>query len=259
MSKRRANQRLIQRAIGKQWLDNVVQRRTSHGGRIVRGKAMKNSLILAILLVWGAEYLSADPIYIQQPTPAYLAGTTLLPITDPEGSIISSISDSVLTISFWSAVSPIVMDVNSVPGSWATWGSPPNTESATPMVVKPDDFPGETDLLYEFSAPLLTFGMELEPDDLGQHTITANFLFGGNSVGVLPLSVSGNGGALLFAATGGPFDSVDVSSDVDFAAAQFRYTASDGSITATPEPAGGVFVLGLIFVVTSILAKRVIL
>jgi hypothetical protein len=219
---------------------------------------MKNSLILAILLVWGAGHLSADPIYIAQPTPAYIAGTTLLAITDPEQSMITSESDSALTISFWSGGSPLLMDVNSVPGSWATWGSPPKTESATPRVVKPDDFT-ITDVLYTFSTPLSTFGMELEPDDLGTHKMTANFLFGGSSVGTLPLSVSGNGGALLFAATGGVFDSVEVSSDVDFAAAQFRYTQSDASTTATPEPSGGVFVLGLTFVVASILARRMII
>jgi hypothetical protein len=42
-------------------------------------------------------------------------------------------------------------------------------------------------------------------------------------VGTISRTVNGNGGALLFAGGGTAFDSVKVSSDVDFAAAEFRY------------------------------------
>jgi hypothetical protein len=191
---------------------------------------------LLLIMALSAAPLRAMPVFILQPTPQYTSETTLLQITDPEGSIITSVSDSVLIISFLSGGSALLMDVNAVPSSWATWGSPPNTESSTPTVVRSDD-PSVTTVLFQFSVPLTTFGLELEPDDTSAvHDITATFLYNGNTLGVLQRSVDGNGGALLFAAAGGVFDSVSVSSDVDFAAAEFRYTA-------VPEPSSRSFII----------------
>jgi len=188
----------------------------------------------------GAAPLNAGTVsFFLQPTAAYVSSTTLLPITDPEGSILTSISDSHLTISFVSGGSPLPMDVSVTPDSWATWGAPPNTESSTPTVVHPDD-PALTTVLFQFSSALTTFGIEVEPDDTSAaHDITATFLSNGTSVGVLQRSVDGNGGALLFAGTGDGFDSVEVSSDIDFAAAQFRYSLAP----AVPEPSSGLLVV----------------
>jgi hypothetical protein len=192
------------------------------------------------LIAMGAAPLSADSLsFVLQPTAPYVSSTTLLPITDPEGSIITSISDSALTISFVSGGSPLLMDVSVTPDSWATWGAPPNTESSTPTVVHSDD-PTVTDVLFQFSSVLTTFGIELEPDDTSAaHDITATFLSNGSSIGVLQRSVDGNGGALLFAGTGAVFDSVEVSSDIDFAAAQFRYSLAP----PVPEPSSGLLVV----------------
>jgi PEP-CTERM motif len=109
-------------------------------------------------------------------------------------------------------------------------GSPPGTEDALPIVVAPLDGSDVTSLLFQFSRPLTTFGMEPEPDDLAAREIVVQFFSGGVSQGTLALLVQGNSGARLFAAGGGVFDSVQVSSDTDFAAAEFRY------VVATPEP-----------------------
>ncbi|HLH19598.1 MAG TPA: PEP-CTERM sorting domain-containing protein [Bryobacteraceae bacterium] len=169
---------------------------------------------------------------IPQPTAGYLSSTTLLAIADPEGSIVGSVSDGFLTVSFQSGGSSALMDVDAVPDSWSTWGAPPDTESATPAVLAFDD-PTATAMSFLFDRQLVTFGVEIEPDDTSpgnQHDVTATYWLGSTLVGTIDRSVSGDGGALLFAGSGGPFDRVDVASDIDFASAQFRYTP-------TPEPA----------------------
>jgi hypothetical protein len=212
---------------------------------------MNRALILASVLACGAVSLHATISFITQPTPSYIAGTTLLPIAESDGSFTSSESDSNLTISFLSSGSSITMDVTTVGDGWATWGSPPNTEGNTPKVVYSDD--SFTDVVFQFSVPLTTFGVELEPNDTlaPTHTITANFLLGSTSIGTLSRDVSGNAGALLFAGTGDTFDSVEVSSDNFFAAAQFRYVV-DASSTPVPEPSAGVLVLIGLGIVTAV-------
>jgi hypothetical protein len=194
---------------------------------------MKRLLLLFMLLLGGMPARASAIQFIPQPDAAYVSATTLLPITGPPESATTAISDGALTISFLSGGSPLWMLIHSVPDSWGTWGAPPDTESSTPMVVAPLDGPDVTSVLYQFSQPLSTFGMELEPDDQAVHQIAVQFLYGGNVQATLSLPVSGDSGARLFAATGGVFDSVLVSSDTDFAAAQFRYavnTSEPGSL-----------------------------
>jgi hypothetical protein len=198
----------------------------------MRKNTMRITIIPVVFLACTA--MQAGTItFISQPDAAYTSATTLIPITDPEGSVIGSLSDSNLTISFFSGGSPELMQVDQVPDSWATWGAPPNTESSTPTVLA--SFDTDTEILYQLSQPVSTFGMELEPDDTANaHDITASFLLSGVPQATLTLNVNGNGGALLFAATGGRFDAIDVSSDVDFAAAEFRYEP-------VPEPSSWIF------------------
>jgi hypothetical protein len=192
-----------------------------------------------ILLLCAGGAWAGTLVPIAQPNPGYIASSTLLTIPYVEGDIIGSVADSNLTISFRYAGLPTLMDVDAVPDSWATWGSPPSTESSTPMVLAPDD-PTQTDLVFQFSQPLDLFGVELEPDDIANsHVITATYLLSGNPVGTIQQNVNGNGGALLFAASGGPFDSVEVTSDIDFAAAEFRYAE-------VPEPSTALPMLGVV-------------
>ncbi len=185
-----------------------------------------------LLFLFAASAFGSTLTPIAQPTTGYLSSTTLLAITAPEGSIVGSISDGFLTVSFQSGGSSALMDVDAVPDSWSTWGAPPDTESATPVVLAFDD-PTATAMSFVFDRQLITFGVEIEPDDTSPgnlHDVTATYWLGSTLVGTIDRSVSGNGGALLFAGSGGPFDRVDVASDLDFASAQFRYTP-------TPEPA----------------------
>ena len=184
----------------------------------------------------------ADTItFVSQPDTAYTSSTTLIPIGYPEASLIGSLSDGVLEIDFLSGGSPELMQVDEVPDSWATWGSPPATESPTPTVLASFDYDNE--ILYQFNRIVTTFGMELEPDDtVNSHNIAATFLLSGTPQATLTLNVNGNGGALLFAATGGSFDAVDVSSDVDFGSAEFRYELE----SQVPEPSLAIPVVALL-------------
>src|SRR5262245_62506102 len=89
-------------------------------------------------LVWAALTLTAvtavparaDFIPIAQPNAAYLGSTTVLPITDPDFLTVFSLTNGTTTASF-----DIPMVALTVPTTWASWGSPPNTESSTPRVL----------------------------------------------------------------------------------------------------------------------------
>ena len=56
----------------------------------------------------------------------------------------------------------------SVPGSWATWGSPPDTESATPHILYTV---GSTMLTFDLSTPVKIFGVEAEPNPFEIHDV----------------------------------------------------------------------------------------
>jgi hypothetical protein len=173
---------------------------------------------------------------ISVPDANYVSGTTLLNISDPLQSIVTLESQAALSVSFFSGTQPLPMDVNQVGDAWATWGVPPANEIANPIVVAPDD-PTVHDIVLVFNKRLITFGMEVEPDDTtaNTHKITATFFLGSVAVGSIQKTVSGNGGAVLFASTGTTFDSVEVASDIRFAAARLRYLAA----TLAPTSLGG--------------------
>jgi hypothetical protein len=170
---------------------------------------------------------------ISLPDAAYTSGTNLVSFTDPDESMIGSIGDGNLTISFSSVTD--LMRASTVGDDWSTWGAPPNTESSTPRVLwsgLDDNFNPITTVTFLLSAPVAVFGFEAEPDALDVENMVATFYMGATVEQTISLDVNGNGGALLFAAAANPgtyFDSVTLTSDVDFAAGQFRY--------AMPEPA----------------------
>jgi hypothetical protein len=184
--------------------------------------------------------------FVALPTAPYTSATTLVAFGDPDESMLPSISDGVLTVAFSTP-----MRASTVGDNWATWGSPPQTEFATPRVLwsgLDDNFDPIVSVTFTLSVPVAIFGFEAEPGPTDTHTLVASFFQGGNLRATLSLDVSGNGGAVLFAAMadqGSAFDSVTLASDADWAAGQFRYAAA----TAAPEPwsiglaAPGLFVI----------------
>ena len=178
--------------------------------------------------------IQADFITIAQPSQDYLAATTLLPITAPDFTIATSLTDLFQMASFSN------LEAFSVPTTWTTWSSTPYSETSTPRVL----WTGFGIVYTEISLAIPTniFGVELQPNNQDAiATVFADFYEGGTSgilVGSISQSVNGNAGARLFAAssTTNSFDtialSIDFHQDDSFGIAQVRY----GSISSVPEP-----------------------
>ncbi len=152
-----------------------------------------------------------------RPTPAYINGTTVLPVTGPDSTAVANTTDGVQTVAF----SPSVT-ARTVPNSWATWGQPPNTESPTPRTLAT---PGST-VTITLAVPSATFGFEVEPNSFGLHPFTATFYNGATPLGTINLLIEGNAGALVSAASDSTQFTSVVVTETDgsyFAIAQLRY------------------------------------
>lgn len=169
---------------------------------------------------------------IPSPDAAYLASTTKIDISSiPNGTLLNSITDGVQTVTFATQVQKL-----SVPsGGWATWSSPPQSESATPDVL----FTSAESQTLTLSVPASTFGFELETNFGGTTPVIADFYSGNTLVGTITRDVNFYEGALLFAGTtcGPCIDKVVITSvpeALGFAIAQVRYSP------CVPPPSRGV-------------------
>jgi hypothetical protein len=157
---------------------------------------------------------------IPQPDAAYKASTTKIDVASvPDFTSLNFITDGTLTVTFDTPLAK-----RTVPNNWATWSSPPASESATPAVLWTE---GPSSLNMDLSSPAVTFGFELEPNPFSTEIFTVDFIFlnGPTIVGTISLSVNGAAGARLFAATTQdlPFNQVIINGTSDFAIAQVRY------------------------------------
>ena len=183
--------------------------------------------VFALVVALSAAPALADFVPIAMPDAAYLASTTKLPVTVSDGTMVSSLSDADLTVSFSHA-----LQAATVPTSWATWSSPPFSESATPRVL----YDSSTTVRLDLSTPAKTFGLEMEPNVHALYPMTADFYNGASLVGSVSMSVDGDAGARLFAGatTSEQFTHVVLSTTSGaggYALAQVRY----GNLI--PEPA----------------------
>lgn len=159
---------------------------------------------------------------IPNPNAQYLAATTKIDISSiPDFTDVNSITDGIETVTL-----AVTANKRSVPnGGWSTWSSPPQSESATPPVL----FTPVSSNILTLSLPALTFGFELQPNNLaGSFTFTAQFFSGNILVGSITRDVAGTAGALLFAGTtcGPCIDRVVITGPAEangFAIAQVRY------------------------------------
>lgn len=125
----------------------------------------------------------------------------------------------------------------SVPTSWATWNSPPFTESSTPNVLYTQ---GSTTLTLTLaSGKFNTAGFELEPDLRQLEDVQVSFFNQNNQlIATIDRMVNGDGGALLFAlqddTLGSTISSIQITDEAedDFAIAQLR----EGNSVPVPEP-----------------------
>jgi hypothetical protein len=198
------------------------------------------TICIALLCLTSTFAVADSFTLITQPTAAYVSSTTILNITAPQYSKLTSLSDSVVNVGFSSP-----MTVLNVPDGWSFWGNPPNTESSTPTVlwaganvnwaVWPFTPTAQT-LTFNLSGLVTAFGFEAMPDDFGPHTFVVTFMNDGTVVGTISQTVDGTNTALLFAGSySGGFTSVTINSDSDFGIANLRYT--DPPTTNVPEPA----------------------
>jgi hypothetical protein len=192
-------------------------------------------ILLAVIgaFVWltGANSLWAGSITkIPQPS-AYPPSTTVIDISGlAEGHSFTSISGGGLTVNFNTAMVKLTVPVN-----WATWNCPPATESCTPPVLWSN---GASAVTMNLSSAVHVFGFEAQPNLSDVEPMTAIFFgTGGQFLGDISLDVSGNAGAMLFAAfSSDPIDKVIFSDGAgnDFAIANVSFSQS---LTPTAEPA----------------------
>jgi hypothetical protein len=88
------------------------------------------------------------------------------------------------------------MEKRAVGDGWATWGSPPDTEDASPEVL----VSSVEEVTLRYSVRGRRIGVEVEPNDFAVRRVKATFLRkNGTVIGKIVRQVDGNGGALLFA------------------------------------------------------------
>src|SRR5262245_1095453 len=202
-------------------------------------------LLAAAVFVAPLSAADAGFIAISQPDAAYVSGTNLIPLSGGDFAIFNSITDGAQTVNF-----DIPFALLTVPTTWSTWGSPPDTENSAPRALWSI---GQTTATLTFP-DAVTFGFELQPNS-ALTPFTAEFFDGVVSLGSITRNVDADAGARLFAATTttGTFDRVVISGTDDFAIAQVRY-----AVQAVPEPASlTMFVSGMLGLACLLRRRRV--
>ena len=183
-------------------------------------------LIGAALLCQMALPLRPDFI-VPEPFPFYTSQTTLIDISGiPDSTFVSKIQDANLQVSFTTSMLRLT-----VPDTWATWNSPPSTETDKPLVLFSN---GAASLTLALSSPVSAFGFELQPDLSEVEPVLVTFSGPGTTISLSP---DGNAGALLFALSSNtPITQVSITDEAgeDFAIANVRYAMIP---VFAPEPA----------------------
>jgi hypothetical protein len=216
---------------------------------------------LAVLVLPGffPASLQAGLIPINDPNAAYQAATNKISITAADGTSATSVTDGFQTVTASSTLTAgtVVPNMQSL-GIFPTWGSPPQTESATPRAL---DGNGAATITFTLSQPMHTFGLEAQPEAFEILNITATFFNGATPIGSITRAVDGLGdpdalepgaGAKLFAATTTPdqlITSVVLTVEpppfndepTGFIVAQLRYSSAtlnviNGEVVSVPEP-----------------------
>jgi hypothetical protein len=195
------------------------------------------SALAAACLALAAAVRADALIMIHQPRSDYVASTSLIDISAlTDGDDYGAISDGSLIVTFGTPMMRLT-----VPDTWNTWNTPPDTETDTPPVLWSE---GATSVLMTLSSPQLVFGFEAQPDLSDVETMIATFFDETASpIGAIVRDVSGNGGALLFAASS-PIPIASVlftdAADEGFGIANVRYSSQ--IFVPMPEPASVVLV-----------------
>ncbi len=158
----------------------------------------------------------------------YTTETTLIDISGITcGTTLNSVADGDLTLNFSANMLKMQADVC----GWAgNYGTPPAVEGPNPHMLFSN---GQNSVAISLSAPVTTFGFELQPNFYGVVEFTVEFYSEGNLVGSITRSPAavippGVGQARLFAAnTDASFDYIVIQTNAQiggFSIGQFRYS-----------------------------------
>ncbi len=156
----------------------------------------------------------------------YTTETTLIDISGIECfTVLNSIADSELTLDFDKNVDKRQANIC---GWAAIWGAFPDVEGPNPHILFSLN---QNSIGITLSAPVSTFGFELQPDVYGVAEVEVLFYSGGNLIGTITKSPAASDQAKLFAAqTDANFDYIlvrETSTDYGFSMGQFRYTLAE--------------------------------
>jgi hypothetical protein len=198
---------------------------------------MRTALQCGVLLAFCSLSGQAAFTVISSPDATYLTTTTKLDFSGlADFTSFNSVTNGVETLTSSNSLTKL-----SVPGSWGSWSSPPNSESATPAVA----FNSSASDTLTLAPGVGTFGFELEPNVRGTFTVTADYFNGATLLGTISRSISGNAGARLVGASDTDINKVVVSvsggGSQGFAMAQFRYAP----VASVPEP-GAIILLSTV-------------
>lgn len=197
-------------------------RRWGLEAKIMSAERLSFGALFAAAFLLAVSPARADFFPILMPDPTYLGSTSLIPITAPNGSSVSSITDGTQTVTIHAT-----SVAHTVPaGGWATWDAPPFAETATPRVLS--DYSSRY-LVLTLSSPVSVFGLEAEPNPFNVHCIAATFYSGTSQIGAITRNVNGQAGSLLLAAAtnGSPITGVIISGGgANFGLAEVRYSAT---------------------------------
>ena len=131
---------------------------------------------------------------ISQPDTAYTGSTNVFSLDGiPDFDPVSTLALGTQTLTFNKT-----LEKRTIPGGWGTWGSPPDTESATPKIVF-DSSASPLEML--LAVPVTSFGFEVESNNFSAYNFEAEFYKDSLLVGSITRPVDGNAGARLLAAS----------------------------------------------------------
>jgi hypothetical protein len=173
--------------------------------------------------------VKGDIIVISQPTAAYEASTFKFAVPN-SGPPIQSLTTEGLTITLSAPMNPL----QAGPPNF-TWGHPPFVEDTAPAVLYSQN---QVTRVLTFSEPLLTFGLEMVPNEtvFFPATMTADFFSSNTDVATIRIGVS-QFNARLFAATDGLADTPFTSVRLTTPSNTFGFLIGDIRAEVAPEPA----------------------
>ena len=164
---------------------------------------------------------SSSIMQIADPDADYVSNTTLMDISDiPDRSDATFLTSDGFTLTF-----DVTLQKGSVPNTWSSWNSPPNSETASPHILASTI----QNLSIEFSEPIMVFGFEAESNDFDICNLSLDLYNGSTLLKSIVLPVTGDYGSRLFAAQSNslPFTRAEVkilSSKKGFAIANLRFS-----------------------------------